>query len=177
MVRNPYHRRKIRGTIVTTISNNPAAICIRDMAAQCGLSRQRFMQLVKAGVFPAPLYDEESKRPYFSEELQAQCLDVRKKNIGINGKVVMFYSRRPNNTPTTPKAKKPQTNPAGSDRHADVVDGLKALGLVTVTTTQVAEAVGQLFPKGTEKVEPGEVIRAVFVHLHSKNSRGNVGRK
>jgi predicted DNA-binding transcriptional regulator AlpA len=46
---------------VTPRSNNPepkkAAISIQEMAAQCGLSRQRFMQLVKAGVFPAPLYD------------------------------------------------------------------------------------------------------------------------
>jgi len=158
-------------------SNNPAAICIRDMAAQCGLSRQRFMQLVKTGVFPAPLYDVESKRPFYSEELQAQCLEVRKKNIGINGKVVMFYSRRPSTTPATPKPKKPQSKPPGSDRYPDIIDGLKALGLVAVSTTQVAEAVAQLFPQGTSTVEPGEVIRAVFVHIHSKNSRGNVGRK
>ncbi len=135
------------------------------------------MQLVKAGVFPAPLIDQASKRPYFSEELQAQCLDVRKRNLGINGKVVMFYARRPNNTPITPKAKKTQSKLNGSDRHAEVVDGLKALGLVTVTTKQVAEAIGQLFPQGTEKVEPGEVVRAVFVHLHRKNSGGKVGRK
>jgi hypothetical protein len=161
---------------MTMNSNNPAAICIRDMAAQCGLSRQRFMQLVKAGVFPAPLIDQASKRPYFSEELQAQCLDVRKKNIGINGKVVMFYGRRSiGTTPTTPKAKKPQGKP--TDRYADLIDALKALGLVTVTTTQVAKAVAQLFPPGIVGVEAGEVIRAVFVHLHGKNTGGNVGRK
>jgi len=135
------------------------------------------MQLVKTGVFPAPLYDVTSKRPYYSEELQAQCLEVRKRNIGINGKVVMFYARRPSSTTNAPKSKKPQSKPTDSDRYADIVDGLKALGLVTATTVQVAEAVGQLFPQGTEGVEPGEVIRAVFVHLHGKNSRENVGRK
>ena len=125
------------------------------------------MQLVKAGVFPAPLYDVASKRPFYSEELQAQCLLVRKRNLGINQKVVMFYSRRPTGT-TTPKARKPQGKPTGS--YADVVDGLKGLGLVNVTHKQVDETVGQLFPQGTAAVEPGEVIRAVFVHLHRKNT-------
>jgi hypothetical protein len=166
---------------MTTTSNNPApmkaAICIRAMAASCGLSRQRFMQLVRAGVFPTPLYDVTTRRPFYSEDLQAQCLEVRKRNVGINGKVVMFYARRPSTMTTTLKSKKPAIKPTGSDRHADVVDGLKALGLVTVTTAQVAEAVTQIFPQGTTTVDPGEVIRAVFVHLHGKNSAGNVGRK
>jgi len=149
-----------------------AAISIKDCSALCGLCRQRFMQLVKQGVFPKPLIDRATKRPYFTEEMQAQCLEVRRKNMGINGKVVMFYSRRPNNMP---KAKKPLSKPA--DRHIEIVDGLKALGLATVTTSQVGEAVRELFPKGTSGVEPGEVIRAVFVYLHRKNSGEKVGRK
>ena len=159
---------------MTISSNNPepmkAAMSIKGQAAAVSLSRQRFMQLVKAGVFPAPLYDVASKRPFYSEELQAQCLEVRKRNVGINGKVVMFYSRRPCTTPTTPKAKKPQDKPIASDRHADVVDGLKALGLVAVTNKQVAETVGQLFPQGIAATEPGEVIRAVFIHIRRKNT-------
>jgi hypothetical protein len=53
---------------------------------------------------------------------------------------------------------------------------LKALGL-SVTSAQVAEAVGQLFPQGTADTDPSEVIRAVFVRLHRKSSGGNVGRK
>jgi hypothetical protein len=152
-----------------------AAISIKDCAALCGLSRQRFMQLVKSGVFPTPLIDKATKRPYFTDDMQAQCLEVRKKNMGINGKVVMFYSRRPNTTPMTPKEKKPKDKP--TDRHTEIVDGLKALGLVTVTTTQVAEAVKELFPKGISAVEQGEVIRAVFVYIHRKNSGEKVGRK
>ena len=163
---------------MTITSNNPepkrAAISIKEMAAQCALSRQRFMQLVKAGVFPAPLYEVASKRPFYPEELQAQCLEVRKRNMGVNGKVVMFYARRPGTTPLAPKVKKPKSQ---APAYADILDGLKALGLVTATTAQVAEAVGQLFPQGTAATDPAEVIRAVFVHLHRKNSGGNVGRK
>ena len=95
---------------MNTNSNNldqlKAAISIKDMAAQCGLSRQRFMQLVKAGVFPVPLVDDATKRPYYSEKLQAQCLEVRKRNFGVNGKVIMFYARR---TATAPVPQKDQT--------------------------------------------------------------------
>lgn len=160
-----------------TSSNIPeprrAAISIKACAALVGLSRQRFMQLVKAGVFPSPLYDVATRRPFYSEELQAQCLEVRKRNVGVNGKIVMFYARRPGTTPT-PKGKKPTVQAAA---HTEILDGLKALGLVNVTSAQVAEAVAQLFPQGTAATDPAEVIRAVFVYLHRKNSGGNVGRK
>ena len=157
-----------------TSSNNlepkKAAISIKEMAGRCALSRQRFMQLVKVGVFPSPLYDVATRRPFYSEELQAQCLEVRKRNVGINGKVVMFYARRPGTPPTT-KAKKPKT-----EIHSDILDGLRALGL-SVTSAQVAEVVGQLFPQGIAGTDPAEVIRAVFVRLHRKNLGGNVGSK
>jgi len=149
-----------------------AAISIKDMAAQCGLSRQRFMQLVKTGVFPMPLIDEATKRPYYSEELQAQCLEVRKRNFGVNGKVIMFYARR---TATAPIRKTQMTKPKAD--HSEIIDGLRALGLVTVTSSQVAEAVGQVFPRGISTTEDGEVIRAIFVYLHRKNSGEKVGSK
>jgi hypothetical protein len=135
------------------------------------------MQLVRAGVFPAPLYDVATRRPFYSEDLQAQCLEVRQRNVGINGRVVMFYSLRPGDTANVPRAKRPKEKPPGPDRYAGIVDGLKALGLVAVTAKQVAEAVGRLFPEGTERVDPGKVIRAAFVHLHGNHSGRNVGRK
>ena len=34
----------------------------------------------KAGVMPAPLRDETTGRPYFTEELQATCVEVRRRN-------------------------------------------------------------------------------------------------
>lgn len=167
---------------MTTSSNDPmaskAAICIKDMAALVGLSRQRFMQLVKAGVFPAPLRDETIGRPYYTDEMQAVCLDVRRRNCGINGKVVMFYARRrPSPTPPMrPRSVRP-TKKAAGDRHADIVAGLHGLGLVTATDAQVADAVSDLFPQGTDRADPGHVIRAVFLHLRGKNAAEKVGGK
>ena len=65
------------------------------MAKLVGSSRQRFHQLMKQGVFPPPVYDIQTRRPHYTEEMQNVCLAVREKNVGINGKVVLFYARRP----------------------------------------------------------------------------------
>jgi hypothetical protein len=149
------------------------------MAARVGLSRQRFMQLVKAGVMPAPLRDGDTGRPYYPEDLQAQCEEVRRRNVGINGRVVMFYARR---TPThaataRPKVVKPTRKPLTANRHADIMDGLHWLGLTTATAAQVADAVGELYPQGTNGADTGSVIRAVFLHLRGKNTAQKVGGK
>jgi hypothetical protein len=161
---------------MTTSSNNPAAISIKMMCAKVGLSRQSFMQLVKSGVFPTPLYDVATKRPFYNEELQAQVVAVRQTNVGINGKVVMFYSRRAA-APSQPGRAKKKPASAKDDQHNDILAGLKALGMATATTAQVAQAVADLFPKGTGTVDPAEVIRAVFLHLRGKNPGEKVGSK
>lgn len=169
---------------MTTSSNDPragkAAVSIKEMAALVSLSRQRFMQLVKAGVFPSPLRDEDTGRPYYTDEMQAVCLDVRRHNCGVNGKVVMFYARRaPAPTPAArPRAAKPKSPKAVSgDRHADLVAGLHDLGLASATAAQVGGALAELFPEGTTGTDPGHVLRAVFLHLRGKNSSEKVGGK
>ncbi len=165
---------------MTTSSNSPGpskvAVCIKEMAEMVGLSRQRFMQLVKAGVMPAPLRDEASGRPYYPEDLQARCAEVRRRNVGINGRVVMFYARRTPVAASRPKAAKAARPSSGAgEKYADVVAGLHALGLTSATTAQVAEAVADLFPGGD--ADTGTMIRSVFLHLRSKNPTGNVGSK
>ena len=134
------------------------------------LSRQRFMQLVRAGVFPAPLYDVASKRPFYSEEMQAQCLEVRRRNVGINGKVVMFYARRPTGMKLTPKPKKAQPAAIDVAALADVAHGARQLGLATATTAQVRKAVEQLYPQGIAGADLGMVAGRVFSHLKGKDS-------
>lgn len=159
---------------MTITSNNSqprkAAICIREMAALCGLSRQRFMQLVKVGVFPAPNYDVATRRPFYSEDLQAQCVEVRKRNVGINGKVVMFYARRPTGLTTTPKVRKEQTPVIDAAALADIVFGVRRLGVTTATPAQVRKAIAQQYPRGIEGLDVGTVAGKVFSHLKGKNS-------
>jgi hypothetical protein len=161
---------------MTTSHQEPTGIksgvSISDMARTVGLSRQRFHQLMKAGVFPQPLRDEATERPYYNEQGQAQCLEVRRRNCGVNGKIILFYARRPTITTPTPRPMKPR--PAPVEQHAEVIDGVRALGLAHVTAAQVGEAIKLLFKCGIAGVDVGEIIRAVFLHLR-KNTADKVG--
>jgi predicted DNA-binding transcriptional regulator AlpA len=143
------------------------AVTVAEMARKVGLSRARFYQLIQAGVFPAPERHSETSRPYYGEELQRTCLEVRRRNCGVNGQPVLFYARR---LPTSTAATRPRKIKAAAkaDPHAGLVDAVKALGLKAVTPAQVAAAVAQVYPKGSEGVEENEVIVAVFNHLMSR---------
>jgi hypothetical protein len=103
-----------------------AVVSIAEMARMVGLSRSRFNQLI-GSTFPWPLYSLSTRRPFYDEKLQHLCLEVRRRNCGIDGKPVLFYSRRPINTP--PMRKPKQIAAVNNGKHADLIDGLKGLGL------------------------------------------------
>jgi hypothetical protein len=148
------------------------AVSVSDMARQCGLSRSRFYQLVVGGTFPPPLYDVATKRPFYTEELQQVCLEVRRRNCGIDGKPVLFYARRIG-VPVK-KTRKVKPAVARDDAHLDILDGLRSLGITTATMPQVTTAVKELFPEGVTEMDRGEVLRAVFLHLKRQNQADNV---
>jgi len=150
-----------------------SGVSVSDMARTVGLSRQRFHQLLKAGVFPEPLRDEATGRPYYDGPGQAQCVEVRRRNCGVNGKVVLFYARRQLGQ-APPPARPTKPRPAPPEPHADVLDGVRTLGLAKATVAQVAGDVQELFPAGTAGVAAGEVIRAVFLRLR-KDTADKVG--
>jgi hypothetical protein len=151
-----------------------SGVSVSDMARTVGLSRQRFHQLMKAGVFPEPLRDEATGRPYYDGPGQAQCVEVRRRNCGVNGKVVLFYARRQPGLAPAPPARLAKPRPASAEPHADVLDGVRALGLAQATAAQVAGVVTDLFPGGTVGLPVGEVIRAVFLRLR-KDTADKVG--
>jgi hypothetical protein len=146
-----------------------AVVTVAEMARMCNLSRARFYQLQKAGIFPTPLYDVSTRRPFYDQELQKVCLEVRRRNCGVNGKPVLFYARRPGLRANTSKPKK------ATVEKSNLVEGLKSLGLTTVTAAQVGSALGELFPCGTTGVAEAEVLRSVFLVLRRRDSSGNVG--
>lgn len=152
-----------------------AFVTVAEMARMVGLSRARFYQLQKAGVFPPPKMDHSKQRPFYDEELQRSCLEVRRRNCGVNGQVVLFYARRTEIAPTRPKVRKGKVAPK-KESQGELVDSLKALGLTT-TSAEVELAVRELFGARTSDKNEGEVIRAIFLHLkRRKDSAGNVGR-
>ena len=154
------------------VVSTKAVVTVSEMARMVGLSRARFYELVEAGVFPTPVYDVSTRRPMYVEELQKTCLEVRRRNCGVNGRPVLFYARghrtpTPAVKPSKPTVAKPKPTPA----HADLLDGLGALGLVA-TPAQVGEAVAALYPAGADGTDRGQVLRAVFLRLKASGHGG-----
>ena len=139
-----------------------AAVSVSEMASLCQLSRSRFHALVREGIFPRAVQPGEGKRPYYTQELIQQCLDIRRTGIGQNGQVVLFNRR----TGKKADRKRSTTQPPPAE-HPELVESLRSLGL-TVTGQAVAAAVQAVFPGGIEGVDQGEVIRKVFLHLQGR---------
>lgn len=144
------------------------AVTVAEMARMVGLSRARFYQLQESGVFPLPVYDVSSRRPFYDEEAQRTCLEVRRRNCGINGKPILFYARRGGEQ--SPTKKRSSISKRKTTKYPAIVDAVKALGMTSVTDDQVSEAVGSLFPNGVDGVDEAEVIRSVFVSIKRQES-------
>lgn len=149
-------------------------VSVSEMARMVSLSRARFYQLIGTA-FPHPLYDVVTRRPAYTEELQKVCLEVRRRNCGIDGKPILFYARRPGTVVSTAKPKRKSTT-AKKSQYAEIVEGVKSLGLTSATAAQVEAAVSQRYKTGTAGVDLGEVIRTVFLDLKRQDSGGNVQR-
>lgn len=145
------------------------AVTVTEMARMCCLSRARFYQLMQQGVFPPPVYLLTTRRPIYVEELQEVCLEVRRRNCGVNGRPVLFYARgAPINRPSKPTRK--ATKATKRDDYPEVHAAVHALGLTSATADDVAQAVRHLYPNGVEGVSQPEVIRAVFLRLRCQES-------
>ena len=113
----------------------------------------------------------ETRRPFFTQQMQETCLEVRRRNCGINGRPVLFYSRRLGTPMPIPKTT-PQKN---SHKYADLIEGLRALGLTTVKCSDVEAAIQKNFPNGKSGIDDETILRAVFLHLKRQNTSDNVG--
>lgn len=158
-------------------NNLKAAVTVAEMARILGISRARLYQLVRQGAFPPPAYQIESHRPVYVREQQLQCLEVRRRNFGVNGQPILFYCQ--SSLVGAKKTKKPSkaaTKKTGD--HADITAALSQLG-VEVAEEKVAVALKSIYPGGIEDIEKGEVIRALFCQLRQsgcEDSADNVGR-
>jgi hypothetical protein len=129
-------------------------VSVAEMAAMVELSRSRFYDLIDEGIFPPPMRDEATGRPFYSRELQEQCLDVRHRNCGVNGKPVMFYAKRAK----APQSKSSKT--AANDQNADLTNGQKSAKLNKVLKKMNA-AMAQLAPHGAKDVD-GKALRELY---------------
>lgn len=159
------------------MSDNKAAVTVAEMARMVGLSRQRFHQLIGTA-FPYPIYSIETRRPFFNDELQQVCLEVRRRNFGVNGKPVLFYAKG-HQVEQPVEAPRPVKRPAKlkpKEESHEILAAVRGLGLVTATADQVNAAVKIAFPDGVTGVDQGQVIRSVFLELKRQNRLGNEAR-
>lgn len=150
-----------------------SAVSVTEMARMVGLSRARFYQLVKKGTFPPADQDSATNRPCYLEEKQRQILEARRRNLGVDQKPILFYSRRRDLGQT----KKVVSRPAKQmdNQQAELIDQL-AQAKVIVTAAEVESVVKELFPEGTVGIDPGEVFLAVFKRLQRRNPPDKPGR-
>jgi hypothetical protein len=139
-----------------------SAVTVAEMARMVGLSRARFYQLI-GSAFPYPIYDVATKRPFFPPELQEQCLDVRRRNLGIGGKPVLFHRRGRDVALPSPK-KRSRSKVPDDSRCREMVAGLRSLGLAGVTAEQVQAAMKELGVSGNGS----ETLKAVFLHIKQR---------
>jgi hypothetical protein len=151
------------------------AVTVSEMARMVGLSRARFYQLI-GSAFPYPVYNVSTRRPFFDEDLQRVCLEVRRRNCGIDGKPILFYSRRldlptPKKQISNGRSASPKTT-----KHRSLIVGLAGLGLSGITDQQVEAALLKLYPEGADGVDEATLLRALFVDLMRQDRHHNVSR-
>ena len=142
---------------ITTETPMKAAVSVSFQCRLLRMSRSQFYWHVKRGTFHTPLYLASNKRPYFTASMVEDNLRARETGVAANGEYVIFYERLATNTRS--EVKKQKAN------HSTMLDGLRSLGLNTVTTEQIDGALLACFPSGTNGQEEATVLRAVFRHL------------
>ena len=154
------HLIKSRRTPKMTTNADHKSICsVTELAKKLGLSRARFYQLHKTGVFPGPVYCLYTKRPFYPTDLQEKCLEIRKTGIGHNGRPIIFYSKREVAT-TKPRR-------CSEQKYKELSETLKQMGLKT-SPANVKKAFVTIYPDTWNKLEiNGVVIAEVFRHFQN----------
>ena len=101
-----------------------------------------------------PIYCIRTRRPFYTQDLQQTCLDIRKTGIGHNGQPVVFNNMRKD------MPEKPQNQ--SEQRSKVITDTLAQMGL-NVTHKKVKTAINNLYPDGLpHSSDEGKVIRDLF---------------
>ena len=143
------------------------AVCsVIEMIRTLELSPARFYQLLERGIFPPPIYDLRTKRPFYNFELQQACLEVRESNLGFNGQYCLFYSKR--HTKQEANSEKSCRKSKGQNSLLDeFAQTLCRMGL-TVDAAKVGTAIERLYPEGIEGKDHGIIVRDLFRHFKTE---------
>jgi hypothetical protein len=133
-----------------------AVVSVSELSSILGISRSRFYQLLAQNVFPQPLYDIRTRRPFYSQDLRDKCMEIKETGIAFNGQYILFYTPRknPGSAPKNAAQKK-------GSKYQDIKEALVQMGL-DVSEEQVSNAVADVFPEGIENRDQGMVLRELF---------------
>ena len=157
----------------------PPVVSISQFCSMMSISRSRYYQILGEELILPPVYSIESRRPFFTREIAQINLAVKKNNIGVNGRICLFYNQR--NVPTRPvvsrkSARSERKESVPENDYSELTDGLVSLGLAEVKPSQVKAAVQSSYPEGTDGVDEGEVLKTIFCVIRAQNSKDNVDR-
>jgi hypothetical protein len=145
---------------MTTNTNHISICSVSDLVKKLGLSRARFYQLQKTGIFPEPVYCLYTRRPFYPIDLQERCLEIRKTGIGNNGRPIIFYNTK--KTEVVAKSKD-----SCDPRYTELSEALEQTGL-KISPSKVRKAIVALYPDNWQKLEiDGKVIAAVFRYFRN----------
>jgi hypothetical protein len=127
-----------------------AAYSVVEVARLCRLSRARFYDLIGNGVMPPPVYSIDTRRPLYTAELAAWCVEVRETNIGMDGRYVLFHERRATPMPVAAApitTATPRRQPAIDPMTQEMIESLRSMG-ITFPQDQIVEAIRRRCPQG-----------------------------
>jgi len=154
-------------------------VSINQLCSMLSISRSRFYQLLSSGFLLPPIYSLDNKRPFYTPQMAEINLAVKRNNVGINGKICIFYNSRSLVSTPIVREKSLPNKPAenvNSKKMTDIMDGLSSLGITEAKPAQIRRGIKQCFPDGIENVDEGEVLKAVFCLIKEQNTRDNVDR-
>jgi len=142
-------------------NNNLKAVCtVTELVKKLGLSRARFYQLLKMGIFPKPVYCIRTRRPIYTLDLQQECIAVRKMGIGHNGQPILFYAQRENG---------PKKHQAPSKQwHKELAGALEQMGL-KMPCKEIKNALEDMYPDSVpQHIDKGILIRDMVRYFNQK---------
>lgn len=158
--------------------NIPDIVNLNQLCKLMRVSRSRFYQLLNDGFILPPIYSIESKRPFYTRDMAETNIAVIKNNVGVNGKVCLFYNTNRRAGIATPKSTRPkatkQKTRSEANSHGDLIEGLECLGLTDVKPIQIDAVLKKIYPNGIQNEEDGEVLKALYRAISEQNSQDNV---
>ena len=155
----------------TRIDTTPAYMTVSAHIRQLGLSRARYYDLLAEGFFLPPVYLVSNRRPLYTAEIAERNVLAKAVGIGaVTGEPRVFYApRRGEGTAGSAPPRRPRRSSSSGRRSqidiGSIVAALGSLGMQGVQEDSVAQVVTDLFPGGTNGMQEGDVIRAVFRRL------------